>query len=120
MKKITIVEDDHSILEMYRLKFEFGGFEVSEAHDGKEGLEVIEREKPDLILLDLMMPNMTGEEMLGALREKPWGKLIPVIVMTNVSQNEAPTTLKNLNVSDYIVKANSTPQHILERANEIL
>ena len=120
MKKITIVEDDYTILEMYKLKFEFAKFKVSTATDGKQGLEVIEQEKPDVILLDIRMPIMSGDEMLREMRATDWGKDVPVLVLTNISRDEAPRTLWHLGVADYIVKASSTPQMILEKVEKVL
>ena len=72
MAKIAIVEDDQAISMMYRIKFEAEGFEVETAANGKLGLELVEKMKPDIILLDLMMPEMNGEEMLEHLRKKSW------------------------------------------------
>lgn len=120
MKKIAIIEDDHSILEMYTLKFEVEDFVVVTALDGEAGLELIEETKPDLILLDLMMPKMDGAHMLKELRNKPWGKNIPVIILTNISGDEAPEILSELNVIDYIIKANSTPQAVLDKVKSVL
>ena len=120
MKKIAIIEDDHSILEMYTLKFEVEDFEVVTALDGEAGLELIEETKPDLILLNLMMPKMDGAHMLKELRNKPWGKNIPVIILTNISGDEAPEILSELNVIDYIIKANSTPQAVLDKVKSVL
>ena len=120
MKKIAIIEDDHSILEMYTLKFEVEDFEVVTALDGEAGLELIEETKPDLILLDLMMPKMDGAHMLKELRNKPWGKNIPVIILTNISGDEAPEILSELNVIDYIIKAKSTPQAVLNKVKSVL
>lgn len=120
MPKIAIVEDEAAIRRMYALKLKFSNFQVVEAADGEEGLEVIEKEKPDIVLLDLMMPRKSGEEMLRDLRSKPWGEKIPVIILTNISKDEAPRTLWHLGISDFIVKANSTPQHILEHIQRIL
>lgn len=120
MKKILIVEDDHTILEMYKFKFEHAKFKVFLAINGKEGLELAKKEQPDVILLDLRMPVMTGEEMLRELRSTEWGKDIPVIVLTNISRDEAPRTLWHLRVSDYIVKASSTPQMILDKVESII
>lgn len=120
MKKLLIVEDDYTILEMYRLKFENAKFKVFTANDGKEGLAVAEEAKPDVILLDIRMPVMSGDEMLRDMRATDWGKDIPVIVLTNISRDEAPRTLWHLGVADYIVKANSTPQMILEKVETLL
>lgn len=120
MKKIAIIEDDRSILEMYKLKFEFADFKVVTATDGRQGLVLLEKERPDLVLLDLMMPEMGGDEMLAELRKQPWGKNMPVIILTNVSQDEAPKDLADLQVSDFIVKANSTPQTVVDKVSVFL
>lgn len=118
--KITIVEDDQPIAQMYKLKLESAGFKISLAHDGKEGLEVIQKDMPDLILLDLRMPVMSGDEMLEKLRQTDWGSDIRVIVLTNISRDEAPRSLGLLNVDRYIVKAHHTPQQVLDVIHEVL
>src|ERR1700741_2628502 len=110
MSKIAIVEDDLAIAQMYRLKFESLGHRVEIAENGRLGLELCEQLKPDLILLDLMMPEMNGDEMLSKMRSTDWGKNVKVIILTNVGEQEAPEQLKNLNVSAYIVKAEMTPK----------
>lgn len=120
MYKIAIIEDESAIRRMYALKLRFSKFEVCEAADGVEGLTVVEHEKPDLILLDLRMPKMAGDEMLRELRSKVWGEKIPVIILTNISRDEAPRTLWHLGISDFIVKANSTPQKVLEAVERVL
>ncbi len=120
MHKIAIIEDEVAIRRMYALKLQFSNFSVVEAGDGVEGLVMVEKEQPDLILLDLMMPKMTGDEMLRELRSTDWGENIPVIILTNISKDEAPRTLWHLGISDFIVKANSTPQKIVEHVQRIL
>lgn len=114
MAKIAIVEDDLAIAEMYRLKFEALGHQVEIAGNGKLGLELCERMKPDLVLLDLMMPEMNGDEMLEKMRATEWGKDIKVIILTNVEEQEAPERLKTLNVRTYIVKAEMIPSQVAE------
>ncbi len=118
--KIAIIEDDMAISQMYRLKFEAEGYEVETAENGKVGLELAEAFKPDIILLDLMMPEMTGDEMLTELRKKPWGKDIRVVIFTNISQEEMPSILASLDVSGYVNKASSTPQIIVEKVQKLL
>lgn len=120
MPKIAIIEDEAAIRQMYALKLKFSNFEVFEAADGNEGLVVIESSMPDLILLDLKMPRMNGEEMLRELRSQDWGQEIPVIILTNISKDEAPRTLWHLGISDFIVKAHSTPQKIVEKIEATL
>ncbi len=118
--KVGIVEDDIAISQMYRLKFEAEGFEVQTAENGKLGLEMLEGFKPAIVLLDLMMPEMTGDEMLAELRKKPWGKDITVIILTNLGEEEAPKSLKELNVHSFIVKAEMTPKQVAERVKQAL
>ena len=118
--KVAIVEDDIAISQMYRLKFEAEGYEVQTADNGKLGLELAEAFKPDIILLDLMMPEMTGDEMLAELRKKPWGKDITVIILTNMGEEEAPKSLKDLSVHSFIVKAEMTPRQVAERVKQAL
>ncbi len=113
--KIAIIEDDVAISQMYRLKFEAEGFDVQTAENGKVGLELLEDFKPTIVLLDLMMPEMTGDEMLAELRKKAWGKDITVIILTNLGEEEAPKSLKELHVHSFIVKAEMTPRQVAER-----
>ncbi|MBP9761924.1 response regulator, partial [Candidatus Saccharibacteria bacterium] len=94
--------------------FESEGFEVETAANGKLGLKLIEHMKPDIILLDLMMPEMNGAEMLEKLRSFPWGKDIKVIVLTNSGEEQAPPKLKELGIHRYIVKAEMTPRQVAE------
>jgi DNA-binding response OmpR family regulator len=120
MPKIAIIEDDLAIAQMYRMKFEAEGYHVDIAENGKLGLALCEQLKPDLILLDLMMPEMNGDEMLEKMRATDWGKSIKVIILTNVGEQEAPEKLKSLNVRAYIVKAEMTPKQVAELARQQL
>ena len=108
--KIAIVEDDQAISQMYRFKFEAEDFTVETAENGKLGLELAEKMKPDIILLDLMMPEMNGDEMLAALRKTDWGKNIKVIILTNMGEQEVPEAVKNLGVSAVLLTADMTPR----------
>lgn len=120
MTKLLIVEDEPAIAEMYRLKLTLDGFAVSVARDGQEGLTTCQEILPDLILLDIKMPTMTGDEMLQKLRQTTWGANIRVIILTNISKDEAPHNLRLLNVDRYIVKAHYTPAQVVEVVNEVL
>lgn len=113
MAKIAIIEDDQAISQMYRIKFESEGFIVETAENGKLGLELIENMRPDIILLDLMMPEMGGDEMLTRLRKEPWGD-IPVIILTNMGEQEIPDSVKELGVKKYILKADMTPKQVVD------
>lgn len=112
--KIAIIEDDQAISQMYRIKFEAEGYTVETAGDGRAGLDLCLEFQPDIILLDLMMPEMNGDEMLAALRKTEWGKTVKVIVLTNMGEQEAPDTLKTLGVNAFIVKADMTPRQVAE------
>jgi len=118
--RICIIEDDVPIAEMYEFKLQQSGYDVYIAHDGVAGLELIEKVKPDLILLDLKMPQMTGEELLEKLRATDWGSDIRVIVLTNISKDEAPQKLRFLDVERYIVKAHYTPKQVVDTIHEVL
>ncbi len=114
MTKVAIIEDDEAISQMYRIKFEAEGYTVETASNGKLGLELAHEMRPTIILLDLMMPIMTGEEMLAKLRKTDWGKKIKVIILTNRGEQEIPDEVKNLGVDAIILKAAMTPRQVAE------
>lgn len=120
MQKILIVEDEHAIAQMYQFKLKQSGYEAEVALNGKHGLEVAKSFKPVLILLDLRMPEMTGDEMLAKMRQTDWGASIRVIVLTNISKDEAPQSLRLLHVDRYVVKAHTTPSQVVTLVSDII
>ena len=112
--KVAIIEDDQAISQMYRIKFQAEGFDVETAENGKLGLELCEQMKPDIILLDLMMPVMTGDQMLTELRKAEWGKNLKVVILTNMGEQEIPESVKKQGVSAVILKADMTPRQVAE------
>ena len=120
MTKIAIIEDDPVIAQMYRMKFEADGFDVQIADNGQDGIKLTELFVPDLILLDMQMPVMTGDEALREIRANDWGKHIPVIILTNLGEEEAPKDLKSLGIHSYIVKADLTPRQVVDRVKAAL
>lgn len=120
MTKIAIIEDDPVISQMYRTKFEADGFDVQLANNGKLGIELVESFLPDLILLDLQMPEMGGADALEIIRKNEWGKNIPVIILTNMGEEESPKKVRALGIHSYIVKANLTPKQVVGRVKEAL
>ena len=120
MTTIAIIEDDQVINQMYRMKFEAAGFEVVSASDGEAGVKVVQRANPDIILLDLQMPNMNGTEALQKIRHQPANANTPVIILTNLGEEEAPVELRRLGIDSYIVKANLTPSQVVARVKEAL
>ena len=118
--KIAVIEDDVAIRNLYRTKLEYSGFDVQTAEDGVRGLALLETYQPDLMLLDIRMPEMNGDEMLMKVREHPWGADIRVIVLTNISKDEAPSVLRFLHVDRYVVKAHYTPSQVIETIEQVL
>ena len=120
MTKIAIIEDDPTISQMYRMKFEADGFDVRMAGNGKIGVDLVKSFKPDIILLDIQMPEMDGAEALKLIREHKDSKDTPVIILTNLGEEEAPKSIRNLGIHSYIVKAELTPKQVVERVKEAL
>ncbi|HSD55745.1 MAG TPA: response regulator [Candidatus Saccharimonadales bacterium] len=118
--RAVVVEDDHDIQYLYKLKLEREGFDVAVASNGQQGLEVIKNNRPDIVLLDLMMPIMSGAEMLAQMRAEAWGSDARVIILTNISKDEAPQALRFLHVDRYIVKAHHTPAQVVNIVHEVL
>ena len=118
--KILIVEDENFLLDMYKMKFEQGGFEVITAVDGEEAIRTSKREKPDIILLDIMMPKINGFGVLENLKASPITKSIPVLIFSNFSQKEKIKKGIALGAVDYFLKTNYTPTQVLEKVKDIL
>jgi len=117
---ITIIEDDAAIRDMYRLKLSAQGYEVTTAADGASGLHLLEHVRPQLVLLDIKMPHLPGNEVLKRMRATDWGKDIKVIILTNISKNEAPAEFRLLHIDDYIVKVHYTPSQVLDIVKQVL
>lgn len=119
-KKILIVEDDPLLVKMYNAKFENEGFIVFTADDGVSGLDLALKEKPDFIVLDIMMPQMSGLDLLENLRKDAAGKNIPVLILTNLSGADEEKKAKDLGVKEYLLKTNLTPGEIAEKVKKYL
>ncbi len=120
MTKIAIIEDDPVISQMYRMKFEADGFKVQVADNGADGIVLVKSFSPDIVLLDMQMPGMNGDEALEKIRQESWGKEVPVIVLTNLGEEEAPKNLRSLGIHSYIVKADFTPRQVAMRVKSAL
>lgn len=118
--KIAIIEDDQAINQMYRLKFEAEGFNVVSADNGQEGLEICQQAKPDIVLLDLMMPIMNGDEMLAKMRSTDWGKDIKVVILTNVGEAKIAEKVRDLGVLDVLTKAQLTPTEVVSKIRQLI
>lgn len=113
-KQILIVEDEAPMRAALKDKLKDAGYRVLEARDGIEGLAVAKKEHPDLILLDLLMPNMNGQDMLVELRKKDWGKTVPVIVLTNSNENDTILETLQKDAQDYFIKSEISLQELID------
>lgn len=120
MKKILLVEDDQGLREMYQMRLELENFSVVCAIDGEEALEKAKNEKPDLILLDLMIPKISGLEVLKMLKNDTLTAKIPVIIMTVLDQENNKIEGLSLGADDYIIKSKVMPEEVLERIKKVL
>lgn len=120
MNKVLIIEDDLPYRKVYKRKFEVAGYSVEVAENGAQGLEKMRTFKPNIVLTDLMMPNMDGFQVIDAMQADPTLKTIPVIVLTNLSTAEDAQKVKQKGALDVIVKSDNDPQTIVEKVNQIL
>lgn len=120
MKKILIVEDELVLLQALTEKLKKEEFEVLQAKNGEEGLQQALNLHPDLILLDVIMPVMDGMTMLSKLRSDDWGKDVPVIVLTNLSDEYKVAECLQQGVYDYLVKSGWTLEDLVKKVKERL
>ena len=119
-QKIVIVEDNYALSDIYKTRLELIGYECHAAFDGVQALETIERVRPDLVLLDLMVPRIAGDEILRRMRESEWGKDIRVYIISNLNEQDAPAGLRDLGIEGYAVKANLSDDDIDKLVDRIL
>lgn len=118
--KILIVEDEIPMREALLFKFQKEGFEAIAARDGEEGLRLAREGRPDLVLLDIAMPKMDGMTMLQKLRQEDWGKDIPVILLTNLSESKKVLEAMEKGVYDYLIKSDWRIEGVVEKVKERL
>jgi DNA-binding response OmpR family regulator len=118
--KIVIVEDNTSLAEIYKTRLEIIGYQCFVAYDGEVALATIEREKPDLVLLDLMVPKIAGDQILERMRASEWGKDIRVYIISNLNEEDAPAGLRDYRIEGYTVKANLSNDDIDKLVDNIL
>lgn len=119
-QKIVIVEDNQALSEIYNVRLKLIGYRCFAAYDGEEALRLIEQEKPDLVLLDMMVPRIAGDEILRRMRMSEWGKDIKVMIISNLNEADAPQGLRELGIEGYVVKANITDDQIDHIVDTIL
>lgn len=120
MAKVLLVEDDMFIAEIYSRSLKKAGFEVDTAATGTQAVERIAVGKPDMVLLDIMLPDFDGFEVLQRVNKEQLQVRCPIIVVSNLSDDESIARATSLGVDDYMVKSNITPQDIVSRVKAIL
>ena len=119
-KKILIIEDEKFLLEMYEMRLKAAGFEVLSAEEGKIGIHLAVENKPDLIVLDIVLPEMSGYEVLRMLKSDPDTKDIPVLVFSNLGQQEEIQKGLELGADNYVVKTEVTPSQLVKKIVKML
>jgi DNA-binding response OmpR family regulator len=118
--KILLVEDDPFLLSMYATKFELEQFEVVTATDGEQGFKTAQESRPDIILLDILLPKMDGFEVLARLKSNNVTNLIPVILLTNLNQRDEIERGMTLGADDYLIKAHFMPSEVVAKIKEVI
>lgn len=119
-KTILIIEDDKFLRELIAQKLIKEGYDIIEAIDGEEGMKRVKEEKPNLVLLDLILPGIDGFEVLSRMKEDPSLAPIPVIILSNLGQKDEIEKGIRLGAVDYLIKAHFTPGEIIEKIKNIL
>jgi len=119
-KKILIIEDDKFLRELIAQKLIKEGYDIVEAVDGEKGIKSVKEEKPDLILLDLILPGIDGFEVLSKIKEDPVLSQIPVIILSNLGQKDDIERGLKIGAVDYLIKAHFTPGEIVEKVKTVL
>jgi len=118
--KVLLVEDDSFLSSLLRLKLEKSNYEVTHAADGQQALDILVNLKPDLILLDLILPKKNGFEVLEAIRQNPLTEKLPVIIISNLGQESDVTRGKSLGIIDYFIKAKLSIDDLVLKVSETL
>ena len=119
-QKIVIVEDNTGLAEIYKTRLEMLGYTCFVAYNGITCMYFIQKELPNLVLLDLMVPDIAGDQILARMRGSTWGKNIPVFIISNLNEADAPAGLRDLGISGYAVKANLSDNQLDELVDYIL
>ena len=117
-RKILLVEDEEIMISLLQRKLKNEGYEVDVAQDGEEGLEKIKETKPDLILLDIMMPKMGGFEMMEKMRDDPDLKKIPVVIISNSGQPVELDRARELGAKDWLIKTEFDPKEVIDKVKK--
>lgn len=119
-KKILVVDDDLPLQEMYKERLELAGYDVAAASDGQEAIEKAREYRPDIILLDVMMPRANGFDVLETLRREESTSHIPVLMLTALVQESARERAKEAGAQGYIIKSETMPGEVIKKIQETL
>ncbi|HBF67341.1 MAG TPA: response regulator [Candidatus Magasanikbacteria bacterium] len=117
---LVLVEDDEFLASIYQTKFDMEGFKVSIAGNGEEGLKLVEKKMPDIVLLDILLPKLDGFAVLERLKSNPKTKHIPVILLTNLGQKDDVDRGVELGAADYLIKAHFKPSETVDKVRKII
>ncbi|MEK7653081.1 MAG: response regulator [Patescibacteria group bacterium] len=117
---VLIVEDDVFLADLYRTKFEMEGFKVLVANDGEKGLELVKKSRPDVVLLDLILPKMSGFEVLAKIKNEGPLQNLPVILLTNLSQKADVEKGLKMGANDYLIKAHFMPSEVVSKIKKLI
>jgi len=117
-KKILIIEDEEIISNLLAKKLSQVGYEVKTAFNGQEGLEILEQEKPDLVLIDIVMPKKDGFETISEVKGDPTLKDIPIIIISNSGQPVELDKAKEMGVNDWFIKTDFDPQEVIQKVKK--
>lgn len=120
MPKILLIEDDNFFAGIFSKKLEQGGFDVSVANSGEDGLKLMEKETPDLMILDLILPKMNGFEVLERVKASESTKNFPVLILSNLGQREDIDKCLALGAADYFIKAHVAPDELVNKVRDVL
>lgn len=119
-QKVVIVEDNVSLADIYKTRLELLGYTCFVAIDGLQALSLIEKERPDLVLLDIMLPKLAGDQILQIMRTNDWGKDTKVLIISNLSEADAPAGIRDNGIEGYAVKANLSNDQLDQLVDSIL
>lgn len=121
-KKIMLIEDEEVLSSLLKRKLEEGGYEVIVAYDGEEGLAIMKKQRPDLVLLDIVMPKMGGFEVMEEMNKVPGLNLkrLPVIIVSNSGQPVEIDKAQELGIRDYLIKTQFDPQEVVDKVKNLL
>lgn len=120
MRKILLIDDDEVLVDLYKTKFEQEGFEMFTALKGEEGLQIAKEKTPDLIVLDILLPDGNGISFLKRIREDSETASILVVAFSNLNDPETKKSALELGAKDYLLKANITPTELVKKIREYL